>query len=92
MARIPALPYRVVVTRKPVGANQQQMENHNYPDLPSAMCYRDIALRKHTTRKVEVVMVLDESTPAHSTGAVVFNHHPRGGTNGHQAVVVVPRS
>lgn len=77
MARVPALPYRVIVTRNPVGDRMPQIENHNYPDLPGAMTYRDIALRKMTTRKVEVVMVLDESTPAHRDGAVAFHNPPQ---------------
>jgi hypothetical protein len=65
MARVPAYPYRVVVYRKPIGANPPQIENHNYTDLPGAIAYRSIALGKHTTKRVEVVMVLDESTPDH---------------------------
>jgi hypothetical protein len=70
MARVPSLPFRVVTYRKPVGDNAPQIENHNWPDLPGAWAGRDIALRKHTTRRVEVLLVLDESTPDHRDGAV----------------------
>lgn len=69
MARVPAYPYRVIVYRKPIGANAPQIENHNYTDLPGAMTYRGIALSKHTTKRVETVMVLDESTPDHQHSA-----------------------
>lgn len=64
MSRIPTYPFRVVVT-KVVGANQQLIENHNYTNLAGAIAYRDIALRKRMTKRVEVMMVLDESTPGH---------------------------
>lgn len=72
MARIPTYAYRVIVQRKPVGANPPQIETHNYTDLPGAMAYRAIALSKHTTRRVEVCLVLDESTPDHRTSADVI--------------------
>jgi hypothetical protein len=80
MARIPSLPFRVVVHKKPVGAAPPVPENHNYPDLPGAWAYRDIALRRPNTRKVEIVMVLDESTPDHHASAVQPNTN--GGRNG----------
>lgn len=64
MARIPTYAYRVVVTRRAAG-DTQQIETHNYTSLPGAWAYRDTALRRMGTRKVEVMMVLDESTPTH---------------------------
>jgi hypothetical protein len=67
MARIPRYPYRVVVTVKN-GQNGYRPENHNYENLVAAMSYRDIALQKPLTRRVEVMMVLDESTPSHCSG------------------------
>jgi hypothetical protein len=66
MARVPALPYRVTVTVK-VGTGIR-IENHNSPDLPGAWAARDIALRKPHTKKVEVTIILDESTPDHRDG------------------------
>jgi hypothetical protein len=69
MARVPPLPYRVTVTIK-VGESVR-FENHNSPDLPGAWTMRDNALRKPHTKKVEVTMILDESTPDHQTSAVV---------------------
>lgn len=65
MARIPALAYRVLVSKHPVGAALPAIEQHSYDSLPGAWAYRDIALRRRNTRKVEVVLVLDESTPTH---------------------------
>jgi len=69
MARIPVLAYRVLVHRKRVGGRDLPIEQHSYPDLPGAWAYREIALRRPNTRKVEVVFVLDESTPDHREGA-----------------------
>lgn len=82
MARIPTYAYRVIVQRKPVGSNPPQIETHNYTDLPGAMVYRAIALSKHTTRRVEVCLVLDESTPdyQHSADTIYRNGKP---VNGH---------
>jgi hypothetical protein len=66
VARVPALPYRVIVHNKPLaGQVHGQVETHNYANLPGAWAYRDIALRRPRTRKVEVVFVLDEATPSH---------------------------
>lgn len=68
MSRIPpGFPFRTVVTKKPNGDRQPQIEQHNYTNLAGAMAYRDIALRRPNTRKVEIIMVLDESTPNHPT-------------------------
>lgn len=73
-SRVPALPYRVVVTVR-VGTGIR-VENHNYPDLPGAWAYRDTALRKPQTKKVELSLIIDESTPTHRDSAVVaFNGH-----------------
>lgn len=65
MSRIPFYPFRTVVIKRPVGEGQPQVENHNYQNLAGAIAYRDIALRRPNTKRVEVVMVLDESTPGH---------------------------
>lgn len=65
MARVPDLPYRVVVWVEVGKGTPLRQENHNYSTLPGAMEYRTIALGKPLTRKVEVMMVLDESTKAH---------------------------
>jgi hypothetical protein len=46
--------------------NTEQTEQHNYANLPGAMAYRDTALKRPNTKKVEVVLVLDEAT-AHET-------------------------
>lgn len=64
MSRVPSYPFRCIVHRKPMsGGAMPQPENHNYTNLAGAIAYRDIALRKGNTRKVEIVMVMDESTP-----------------------------
>lgn len=63
MARIPKYPYRVVTTIRM--GEQLRSECHNYETLIAAMSYRDIALHKQFTRKVEILCVLDESTPSH---------------------------
>lgn len=66
MSRIPSYPYRCVVHRKPLSPGSYPVpENHNYVNLAGAIAYRDIALRKQSTRKVEILMVMDESTPSH---------------------------
>lgn len=67
MSRIPALPYRVVVTRKRhTSGIYPPQETHNYASMAGAIAYRDIALRRPSTHKVETLLVLDESTPSHS--------------------------
>jgi len=65
MSRIPNFPFRVVITKKPMTGSTQlpPVENHNYESLAGAIAYRDTALRRPNTRKIEVVMVLDETTP-----------------------------
>jgi hypothetical protein len=64
MSRIPSYPFRVVVYRELAGGNQQT-EQHNHSTLPGAYEKRDVELSKKTTRKVELLFVLDETTPAH---------------------------
>ena len=64
MARVPKYAFRVHVYVR-IGTNIR-METHNYENLIGAMAYRVIALRKPLTTKVEIVAVLDESTPTHS--------------------------
>jgi hypothetical protein len=53
------------VTKRAPPGQQQQVESHNYASLPGAWAYREIALRRSNTKKVEIVFVLDESTPDH---------------------------
>ena len=45
------------------------MEHHNYETLRGAMSYRDALLTRPRTTRVEVLMVLDESTPTHKEPA-----------------------
>lgn len=72
MARIPKYPFRVLVTMLAGGRGENgpllRQEWHNYETLPGAYGYREIALRKRATKKVEIVLVIDESTPSHSVG------------------------
>lgn len=63
MSRIPSFPFRVVVYIR--AGEKQWIETHNYGNLAGAMTFRDIALRKQFTKKVEVTVVVDESTPSH---------------------------
>lgn len=69
MSRIPLYAYRVVVHVEIAGGKRRQ-EQHNYNTFAGAVAYREIALRKRFTRKVEVLMVIDETTkegPVHSS-------------------------
>ena len=77
MARVPSLPFRVIVSKRTgIGtAAGLSFETHDYPDLPGAWSYRDTALRRPNTRKVEIVMVLDESTPDHRDGEAIKHPH-----------------
>ena len=65
MSRIPNFPFRVLVTKKPMAGSTQlpPVENHNYGELAGAIAYRDTALRRPNTKMVEVVFVLDQTTP-----------------------------
>ena len=65
MARVPKYAFRVLVYLR-IGEHVR-MESHNYENLIGAMVYRDIAIRKPHTRKVEILAVLDESSPAYPT-------------------------
>ena len=60
MSRIPLYAYRVVVHVELAGGNRRQ-EQHNYSSLAGAVAYREIALRKRHTKKVEILMVIDET-------------------------------
>jgi hypothetical protein len=44
---------------------QKAYQCRNYATLSGAWACRDVELNKETTRKVEIMQVLDESTPAH---------------------------
>jgi hypothetical protein len=63
MSRIPSLPFRTVVTHRPAVGNQQKIEQSNHTNLSEAFSRRDAALKRGTTKKVEVVVVIDESIP-----------------------------
>lgn len=65
MSRIPTFPFRVLVHKKAMGSGQlPPVEIHNYTSFAGAVTYRTIALRRPNTRLVEIVMVIDETTPA----------------------------
>lgn len=74
MARVPKYAYRVVVSKR-LGT-QLTLESHNYETLPGAWAYREIALGQHRTARVEVMAVLDESTPNHRHEGII-----QGGPN-----------
>ena len=61
MSRIPSYAFRVMVYRRTAG--DPYVEHHNHKELAGAIAGRDIALRKRNTIKVEVMMVIDETTP-----------------------------
>jgi hypothetical protein len=63
MARVPKYAFRVVLMA--VAAEGTRQENHNFETLVAAMTARDMYLRQRRTKKVELWMVLDESTPSH---------------------------
>lgn len=64
MSRIPPkAAFRVIVYVR--AGERQHLESHNYDNLAGAIAYRNIALTKRWTRKVEVTMVIDESSPSH---------------------------
>lgn len=69
MARIPKYAYRVVVWSR-LGT-KLTTESHNYETLPGAWAYREIALAHQRTSRVEVMAVLDESTPNHRNEGVI---------------------
>lgn len=69
MARIPKYAYRVVVIRR-LGETFTS-ESHNYETLPGAIAFRAIALGQRRTTRVEVLAVLDESTPTHRDEGVI---------------------
>jgi hypothetical protein len=65
MSRVANFPFRVVITRKPMAGSTQlpPLETHNYENLAVAIAYRDTALRRSNTRLVQIVCVLDETSP-----------------------------
>jgi len=69
MARVPKYAYRVIVSKR-LGTNLTS-ESHNYETLPGAFAFRAIALNQQRTTRVEVLAVLDESTPAHRDEGIV---------------------
>jgi hypothetical protein len=73
MSRIPNFPFRVLVTKRPMAGSTQlpPVENHNYENMAGAIAYRDVALRRPNTKLVQIVMVLDETSPS--------NHFDRDG-------------
>jgi len=64
MARVPNTPYRVLVTKR--NGDKLNVETYNEENLVGAMTRRDGELRKERVTRVEVCMVLDESTPNHA--------------------------
>jgi hypothetical protein len=63
MSRLPKYPFKVVtVVRNGDGLHTI---THNYENLAGAMAYREIALAKPMTQKVEVCLIIDESVPAY---------------------------
>lgn len=64
MSRVPSCPFRCIVTRQ-IANGEQKTEQHNHATLVEAWADREVRLQKTSTKKVEVVMVIDESTPAH---------------------------
>lgn len=69
MARVPKYAYRVIVSKR-LG-EKITLESHNYETLPGAWAYREIALGNQRTCRVEVMAVLDESTPSHRDEGVI---------------------
>lgn len=63
MARIPNFPFRVIVTQR-LGATQQQT-SYNEENIVGAMARRDMELRRDRTKRVQIVLIIDESTPDH---------------------------
>ena len=64
MSRIPPqFAFRTIVINKPIVGNRQQIEQSNHDNLSDAWTRREAALKRGTTKKVEVVMVIDESIP-----------------------------
>ena len=66
MALVPKCPFRVNLYSR-LG-DHLRIEHHNYETLRGAMSYRDALLTRPRTTRVEVLMVLDESTPTQVTG------------------------
>ena len=70
MALVPKCPFRVNLYSR-LG-DHLRMEHHNYETLRGAMSYRDALLTRPRTTRVEVLMVLDESTPTHKEPADAY--------------------
>ena len=82
MSRLPSYPFRVLVYKN--GTINMEIETHNYQAMAGAIAYREIALRRPNTKLVEIVVVLDETTPTNHlsvlTAAMQINRssHSRG--------------
>lgn len=63
MSRIPAMPYRVKVIKRRHNGHAQPDEQHSFACLAGAFDYRDRALRRPNTYKVETYLLIDETTP-----------------------------
>jgi len=70
MALVPKCPFRVNLYSR-LG-DHLRIEHHNYETLRGAMSYRDALLTRPRTTRVEVLMVLDESTPTHKEPADAY--------------------
>lgn len=62
MSQVPKYAFRVQVIRR--NGPDLHAESHNYENLAGALARREIELTRAGTRKVEVMMVLDESVPS----------------------------
>ena len=70
MALVPKCPFSVNLYSR-LG-DHLRIEHHNYETLRGAMSYRDALLTRPRTTRVEVLMVLDESTPTHKEPADAY--------------------
>jgi len=70
MALVPKCPFRVNLYSR-LG-DHLRMEQHKHETLRGAMSYRDALLTRPRTTRVEVLMVLDESTPTHKEPADAY--------------------
>ena len=62
---VPKYPFQVRASYRVNSTNKLRDETHNYEILTAAHNYRDIAIRKPSCVRVQIVMVLDETTRGH---------------------------
>jgi hypothetical protein len=63
MSRIPALPYVVKIIKRRVNGHAQRDEQHTFATLAGAIDYRNRALLRPSTYRIETLLVIDETTP-----------------------------